>query len=75
MNPPNISTLLSYIDKTTSSEENQRIEQYLERYPEYNRILASLMMLKKQKKSNEEIVNFLKVKKENFIKKNFKKED
>ena len=75
MNPPNISTLLSYIDKTTSQKENQAIEQYLERYPEYNRILASLMMLKKQKKSNEEIVSFLKGKKEDFIKKNFKKED
>ena len=75
MNPPNISTLLSYIDKTTSPEENQRIEQYLKRYPEYNRILASLMMLKKQKKSNEEIVSFLKGKKEDFIKKNLKKED
>lgn len=66
MNPPNISTLLSYIDKTTSQKENQAIEQYLERYPEYNRILASLMMLKKQK-SNKEILEFLKNKKENFL--------
>ena len=66
MNPPSISTLLSYIDKTTSQKENQAIEQYLERYPEYNRILASLMMLKKQK-SNKEILEFLKNKKENFL--------
>ena len=66
MNPPSISTLLSYIDKTTSQKESQKIEKYLEKYPEYNRILASLMMLKKQK-SNKEILEFLKNKKENFL--------
>lgn len=66
MSSPNISTLLSYIDKTTSQKENQAIEKYLEKYPEYNRILASLMMLKKQK-SNKEILEFLKNKKENFL--------
>ena len=71
MEKPSIKALLLYIEGALDQSEMKKIDAYLDRFPDYQRIVNALQLLKNRLGSDEQVLQFLQRQKDDFIKKAF----